>query len=175
MGPPMGPPMIAALYLSQAAIVAAAMAAATAALPEARGRPIGRWQLLLPAGLAALACGLEIVHPSLEELKQPAIWQFAVVAGVAGVARGRFMALEVDQTWNRIRLPRAPEGLWFAAVLALLAIAEAIEVTQAAPDADDLAFRPLVEFGMAMAAGFLVGRAGAAWIRVPHIPHSDLP
>jgi hypothetical protein len=171
----MGPPVIDALYLSQAAIVAAAVAAAAAAVPEGRRRPIRRWQLILPAGLAALACVMEIVHPSLEELKQPAIWLFAVAAGVAGVARGRFMALEVDQTWNRIRLPRAPEGLWFAVVLALLAIAEAIEITQAAPDADDLAFRPLVEIGMALTAGFLVGRAGAAWIRVPHIPHSDLP
>lgn len=167
--------MIDALYLSQAAIVAAAAGAATAALPEARGRPVRRWQFLLPAGLAALAFVLEIVHPSLEELKEPAIWLFAVVAGVAGVARGRFMPLEVDQTWNRIRLPRAPEGLWFAVALALLATVEAIEVSQAAPDARDLAFRPLVEFGMALAAGFLVGRAGAAWIRVPHIPHSDLP
>lgn len=162
------------LYLAQIMIVAAALAAVAAAAPEGLGRLIRRWQLLLPAGLAALVCVAEIVHPSLEKLDQPEVWLVAVAAGVVGFARGHFLRLEVDQVWNVIRLRRAREGLWLAVVLALLAIAEAVEVALAPADATDLAFRPLVEFGMALVAGFMVGRAGAAWLRVPDVPHSEL-
>jgi hypothetical protein len=169
--------MSGSLYLAQIMIVAAALAAAVSAAPEGLGQLIRRWQLLLPAGLAALVCVAEIVHPSLEKLDQPEVWLVAVAAGVVGFARGHFMRLEVDQVWNVIRL-RAREGLWLAVVLALLAIAEAVEValaaTLATADATDLAFRPLVEFGMALVAGFMVGRAGAAWLRVPDVPHSEL-
>jgi hypothetical protein len=164
----------ATLYLAQVVIVAAALAAVAASVPEGRGRPIRRWQLLLPAGLAALASVAEIVHPSLEEMGQPAVWLLAVAAAVVGVARGYFLRLEVDQVWNVIRLQRTREGLWLAVVLALLAIAEAVEVALATTDATDLAFRPLVEFGMALVAGFMVGRAGAAWLRIPDVPHSEL-
>jgi hypothetical protein len=162
------------LHLAQVMIVAAALAAVAASVPEARRQPIRRWQLLLPAGLAVLACVVEIVHPSLEELGQPEVWLVAVAAGVVGFARGHFMRLEVDQVWNVIRLRRAREGLWLSVVLALLAIAEAVEVALAATDATDLVFRPLVEFGMALVAGFMVGRAGAAWLRIPDVPHSEL-
>lgn len=166
--------MSASLYLAQVVIVAAAVASALSAVPESRRRPIRRWRLLLPAGLAAFTFVAEMIHPSLEELDQPEVWLVAVAAGVAGFARGHFMALKVDQIWNVIRLPRARDGLWPAVVLALLAIAEAVEVALAAADADDLAFRPLVEFGMALVAGFMVGRAAAAWFRIPHVPHSEL-
>jgi hypothetical protein len=160
--------------ISQLLIVAAALAAVAAVVPEARRRLIPRWRLLLPAGLAALVCVAEIVHPSLEKLDQPGIWLLAVAAGVVGVARGHFMSLEVDQVWNVIRLRRAREGMWLTVVLAVLAGAEAVEVALAAPDATDLAFRPLVEIGMALVAGFMVGRAGAAWLRIPDVPHSEL-
>jgi hypothetical protein len=166
--------MSGSFYLAQVMIVAAALAAAFSAAPEGLGRLIRRWQLLLPAGLAALVCVVEIVHPSLEKLDRPEVWLVAVAAGVVGFVRGHFMHLEVDQIWNVIRLPRARDGLWPAVVLALLAIAEAAEVAQAATDATDLAFRPLVEFGMALIAGFMVGRAGAVWLRIPDVPHSEL-
>jgi|GEM_PF-563031 len=166
--------MSGSLYLAQIMIVAAALAAVAATVPEGTGRLFRRWQLLLPAGLAALVCVAEIVHPSLEKLDRPEVWLVAVAAGVVGFARGHFLRLEVDQVWNVIRLRRAREGLWLAVVLALLAVAEAVEVALAAPDAADLAFRPLVEFGMALVAGFMVGRAGAAWLRIPDVPHSEL-
>jgi len=159
--------------ISQLLIVAVALAAVATIVPEARRRLIPRWRLL-PAGLAALVCVAEIVHSSLEKLDQPGIWLLAVAAGVVGVARGHCMRLEVDQVWNLIRLRRAREGLWLTVVLAVLAIAEAMEVALAAPDATDLAFRPLVEIGMALVAGFMVGRAGAAWLRIPDVPHSEL-
>jgi hypothetical protein len=160
--------------ISQLLIVAAALAAVATVVPESRRQLIPRWQLLLPAGLAALVYVAEIVHPSLEQLDQPGLWLVAVAAAVVGFARGHFLRLEVDQVWNLIRLRRAREGLWLAVVLALLAIAEAIEVALAAPDATDLAFRPLVEFCMAPVAGFMVGRAAAAWLRIPDVPHSEL-
>ena len=168
--------MLINIYAAQTVIVLAAVAAALSAVPEGRRGVFRKWQLLVPPGLAVLAAFVQVIYPSLQELHQPEMWELAVIAGVVGIARGQFMPLDVDQVWNVVRLPRAPEGLLAAIALALVAVVGVAEAMLFGPVRDPEApgFRLLIEIGMTMAAAFLVGRAGAAWFRVPHVPHQEL-
>jgi hypothetical protein len=168
--------MLINLYLAQILIVLAAVGAAISALPEGRRKPFPRWRLLVAPVLASLAAFLQVIYPSLRELDQPEMWELTVLAGVAGIARGQFMTVEVDQIWNLIRVPRPRELLPIAMALPLLAFAGAAEavLVEFPRDPESPGLRILIEIGMAMAAGFLVGRAGAVWFRFPHVPHQEL-
>ncbi len=168
--------MLINVYAAQTVIVLAAGAAALFAAPEGLRKVIRAWQLLVPPGLAVLAALVQVIYPSLQELHQPEIWELAVIAAVVGVVRGQFMSLDVDHVWNVLRLPRAPEGLLVAIAMALVAMIGVAEAELFGPVRDPEApgFRVLIEIGMTMAAAFLVGRAGAAWFRVPHVPHQEL-
>lgn len=168
--------MLINLYAAQIVIVLAAMGAMLSAVPEGRRRVIPPWRLLVPPGLAALAAFVQVIYPSLKELQQPEMWELAVIAGIAGLVRGQFMPLDVDQVWNVIRLRRAPEGLWATIALVLLALIGAAEafLVGATRDPENPGIRILIEIGMTAAAGFLIGRAGTAWFRIPHVPHQEL-
>lgn len=168
--------MLINVYVAQILIVLAAAGAVVSAVPESRRKVIPLRLLLVPPGLAAVSAFVQVIYPSLRELDRPEMWELAVIAGVVGLVRGQFMLLEVDQMWNVIRLQRAQEGLWVAIVLLVLAIIGVAETILTGPIRDPEApgFRFLIEVGMTMAAGFLVGRAGTAWFRIPHIPHQEL-
>ncbi len=114
--------MLINVYAAQTVIVLAAAAAMLFAIPEGCRRVFRKWQLLFPPALAALAAIVQLIYPSLLELNQPEIWELSIVAAVIGVARGQFMRVDVDQIWNVVRLPRAPEGLLAAIMLMLFAI-----------------------------------------------------
>jgi hypothetical protein len=168
--------MLINLHIAQIVIVLASVGAVLCAVPEGRQRVTRPWMLLLPAGLAAIAAFVQIIYPSLKELDQPAMWELAVIAGVIGLVRGQFMPLEVDQIWHRVRTRRAPEGLLAAIAILLLALLGALEASLVGlnRDPENPGIRLLIEIGMAAGAGFLIGRAGAAWFRISHTPHQDL-
>ena len=159
------------LYVTHIVMTLAAGGAALAGIPEGLGRPIQRWQLLVPAALASLAGLMLFSYPSFAEFDHPELWMFALGAAVVGVARGHWMAIDVDQIWNRLRVPRGREGLAAAFAMALLA---AIEMMAVFAGLAGGRYQLTLQLGMALVAGYLVGRAGAAWIRFPDIPHSDL-
>jgi hypothetical protein len=158
------------LYVTHIVMTLAAGGAALAALPEGLGWPIRRWQLLVPAALAFLAGLMLFSYPSFAEF-DPELWMFATFACVAGIARGRWMSLEADQVWNRLRVPRGREGLAAAFAMALLAAIEMVTVLAGLAGGK---YQFPLQLGMAVVVGYLIGRAGAAWIRFPDIPHSDL-
>ena len=168
--------MLINLYAAQAVIVLAAVGAMLSAVPEGRGGVIRPWRMLVPPGLAALAAFVEVVYPSPKELNQPEMWELAIIAGIIGLVRGQFMPMEVDQIWNVIRLRRAPEGLWATIALMLIALVGAAEAHLIGfpRDPENPGIRILIEIGMTAGAGFLVGRAGTAWFRIPHVPHHEL-
>lgn len=168
--------MLINLFVAQGVIILAALGAMLSAVPEGRRQVIRPWRLLVPPVLAAAAAFVEVVYPSLRELDQPEMWELAVIAGVVGLARGQFMAIEVDQVWNVIRLRGMPSGLWVCIALVLLALVGAAEAYLIGPirDPESPGIRILIEIGMTMAAGFLIGRAGTAWFRIPHVPHNEL-
>jgi hypothetical protein len=159
------------LYVTHIVMSLAAGAAALAAIPEGLGWPIRRWQLLVPAALAALAALMLFSYPSFAEFDHPELWMAALGAAVVGVARGHWMALDVDQIWNRMRVVRGRDGLAAAFAMGLLAAIEMMAVLAGLAGGK---YQLTLQLGMALVAGYLVGRAGAAWIRYPDIPHSDL-
>ena len=159
------------LYVTHIVMTLAAGGAALAGLPEGLGRPIQRWQLLVPAALACLAALMLFSYPSFAEFDHPELWMFAVGAVVVGVARGHWMTIDVDQIWNRVRIPRGHDGLAAAFAMALLAAIEMVAVLAGLAGGR---YQLTLQLGMALVAGYLVGRASAAWPRIPHIPHSDL-
>ena len=168
--------MLINLYAAQIVIILAAAGALIGALPEARCRPMRPWQLLLTPALAGLSAFVAVIYPSLKELEQPEMWELAVICGVVGLVRGQFMPLDVDQIWNVLRLRRLREGMWVAIALLLFAIVGAAEAILVGPvrDPENPGFRLLFEIGMTSAAGFLIGRAGTLWFRIPHVPHQEL-
>ncbi|MDI1286308.1 MAG: hypothetical protein PSV46_18120 [Reyranella sp.] len=168
--------MLINLLVAHGVIILAALGAMFVAVPEGRQQVIRTWRLLVPPGLAAVAAFVEVIYPSLRELDQPAMWQFAVIAGVVGLVRGQFMAMEVDQIWNVLRLRSLPDALWATIALVLLALVGAVEayLVGTTRDPESPGIRILIEIGMTAAAAFLIGRAGTAWFRIPHVPHHEL-
>ena len=168
--------MLINLFVAHGVIILAALGAMLSVVPEGRRQVIRPWRLLVPPLLAGLAAFIEVVYPSLRELDQPEMWELAVIAGVVGLVRGQFMPMEVDQVWNVLRLRSMPDGLWVSIALVLLALVGALEAYLVGPtrDPENPGIRILIEIGMTAAAGFLIGRAGTAWFRIPHVPHHEL-
>lgn len=159
------------LYVTHIVMTLAAAGAALACLPEGLGWPIRRWQLLVPGVLATVAALMLFSYPSFAEFDRPELWMFAVGACVVGIGRGHWMAVDVDQIWNRVSVRRGREGMAAAFAMAALAAIEMIAVFAGLAGGR---YQIVLQLGMALVAGYLIGRACAAWVRIPHIPHSDL-
>lgn len=168
--------MLINLFVAHGVIILAALGAMLSAVPEGRRQVIRTWRLLVPPGLAAVAAFVEVIYPSLSQLYQPEMWQLAVIAGVVGLVRGQFMAMEVDQVWNVLRLRGVPDGLGATIALVLLALVGAVEayLIGSTRDPESPGIRILIEIGMTAAAGYLIGRAATGWFRIPHVPHQEL-
>jgi len=163
--------MITSLHAMHALMLVFAVAAMLSSLREGRGLPVKRWSLLLTPLLAAVSALVLISHPSLADLRRPGMWLFALLAALAGVARGALLRMQADNAWRLVRLSRARDGLFATFLFLLLAIGE-IALRLAGPAG--AAFHPTVELGMLLVVSFLIGRAGAVWQRALHMPHVDL-
>lgn len=80
--------LISNVYLTHGLMLLCACAATCAALPESTGRIVPAWRPAVPALLAAVAALSLIAYPTWGELKNPGLWMFAILAPVAGAARG---------------------------------------------------------------------------------------
>jgi hypothetical protein len=117
------------------------------------------------SGIAALVL---VAYPTWGELKNPELWMFSIIAGVAGFARGHWMQLDVDHGWRLIRLTRAVDCRVATILLVVLALTE-IALALSGP-----ADQPTMELGMTVIASFLVARAAAVLVRARNEPQSDL-
>lgn len=160
--------LIGNLYLTHGLMLLSALAAAIAAVPESTGRVITRSRLPAPAVLAAIAAIALVAYPTWGELRNPALWMFAILAALAGAARGHWLGLDVDHMWNLVRLQRAHDCLAATGLIAVLAVTE-VALAMIGP-----ADQPTMELGMTLAASYLVGRAAALMIRLRNEPQSDL-
>ncbi|WP_422002940.1 hypothetical protein [Reyranella sp.] len=160
--------MVSSLYLTHGLMLLSALAATAAAFPECRGRVVHRWWPALPALLAAVSALALIAYPTWGELKNPGLWMFAIIACVAGVARGYTLNLDVDQIRGLIRPQRSFDGTLAAAAMSVLAVIELV-IAEVRPED-----QPTMELGLTLAASFLVGRAGALQFRAKDEPHADL-
>ena len=93
---------------------------------------------------------------------------FAILAAVAGAARGYWLRLYVDHSWRLIRLQKAYDCLVAAVALIGLSL---IEIALAAIGPAD---QPTMELGLTVIASFLVGRSAAVLLRSRQEPQSDL-
>ena len=122
----------------------------------------------MTALLAALSALWLIAYPTWGELKNPGLWMFAILAALAGVARGYWLRIYVDHTWRLMRLQRAYDCLVAAAGLIGLSLVE-IALAWIGP-----ADQPTMELGLPVVASFLIGRSAAVLLRARQEPRSDL-
>ena len=158
-------------------VVVLAIVACVVAYPERRARPLPHWRLLpLPLLLAAATVVLFYVPPS-NDLGDPAVWMAALLSGVAGVARGAWIGLEVDHQQSRLLLRRAPEGLVLFFALASVDH-DPVEARLVRPHEPvgrlDSSFVQTAELGLTVLTSFLVGRNAALLVRSRDIPQHDL-
>lgn len=160
--------LVSNIYLTHGLMLVCASAAAYSAVPESTGRVVREWRPTVTALLSAMAALSLIAYPTWGELKNPGLWMFALLAALAGVARGYWLRIYVDHSWRLIRLRKAYDGLIATAVLAGLALIE-IGLAMIGP-----ADKPTMELGVTVIASFLVGRSAAVLLRSRHEPQSDL-
>jgi hypothetical protein len=156
------------VYLTHGLMLVCAVAAACNALPESTGRIVPEWRPAVTALLAALSALALIAYPTWGELKNPGLWMFAILAALAGAARGYWLRIYVDHGWRLIRLHKALDGLVAAIGLVGLAL---VEIALAAIGPVD---QPTMELGLTVVASFLVGRSAAVRLRSRQEPQSDL-
>ena len=159
--------LVSNVYLTHGLMLLCAVAAACSTLSESTGRIVPAWRPAVSALLAALSALSLIAYPTWGELKNPGLWMFAIVAAVAGAARGHWLRLDVDHSWRLIRL-NAYDGLIAGAALIGLAL---VEIALAASGPAD---QPTMELGLTVVASFLVGRSAAVLLRSRQEPQSDL-
>jgi hypothetical protein len=159
--------LVSNVYLTHGLMLLCAVAAANSTLPESTGRIVPAWRPGVTALLAALSALSLIAYPTWGELKNPGLWMFAIVAAVAGAARGYWLRFDIDHSWRLMRLRKAHDGL-IAAVAIGLAL---VEIALAAIGPAD---QPTMELGLTVVASFLVGRSAALLLRSRQEPQSDL-
>jgi hypothetical protein len=160
--------LVSNVYLTHGLMLLSAFAAAYNAVPESTGRIVPEWRPAVTALLAAMSALALIAYPTWGELKNPGLWMFAILAALAGSARGYWLRIYVDHSWRLMRLQKAHDGLVAAAGLTGLAL---VEIALAAIGPAD---QPTMELGLAMVASFLVGRSAAVLLRSRQEPQSDL-
>jgi hypothetical protein len=129
---------------------------------EARGISQSRGHLMVPPPLA-FGCALLMIGLTEPDLQQPDMLRLAIAAGVVlGVARGWFMAVDVDPLWSTVRLPGGSDGFWVAILLAFV-----IVMAAAAPllSTEGQSYVPYAAAAVAFGAGFLSARAVTVYLR----------
>lgn len=144
-------------------LAALAIAACLYALwREARGVSQSRGHLMVPPPLA-FGCALLMIGLTEPDLQQPDELRMAIAAGVLlGIARGWFMAVDIDPLWSTVRLPGGSDGFWMAILLAfavVMAVAAPLVSTQGQ------SYVPYAATAVAFGAGFLSARAVTVYLR----------
>ena len=152
-------------------VVVLAIVACVASFPEQRGRPVPYWRLLLLPLLMAAATAVLFYVPPSNDLGDPAVWMAALLSGVAGVARGAWIGLEVDHRQRRLQLRRAPEAFWIALAAALLIVADILAEPVGRLDSS---FVQTAELALTVLTSIVVGRNAALLVRSRDIPQHDL-
>ena len=129
---------------------------------EARGISQSRGHLMVAPPLA-FGCVLLMIGLTDPDLQQPDALRIAIAAGVLlGIARGWFMAVDIDPLWSTVRLPGGSDGFWMAILLAFVVVMAA-----AAPlvSTQSLSYVPYATAAVAFGAGFLSARAVTVYLR----------
>ena len=129
---------------------------------EARGISQSLGSLMVPPPLA-FGCTLLMIGLTEPDLQQPDELRIAIAAGILlGIARGWFMAVDIDPLWSTVRLPGGSDGFWIAILLAF-----AVAMAAAAPlvSTQGQSYVPYAAAAVAFGAGFLSARAVTVYLR----------
>jgi len=163
--------MISPLSLSNVLTVLVALLCLWTMSPQARGGVVRIWRLAIPACFAAVESLMLLAGVFDATFAHDAEWLAGLVIGsVIGRMRGWTMAVEVDQMWGLVRLPRTNDGR--IAALALVALS-AIDFVSAA--LEDPTIEPQhVAAAAALCAGYIGCRALSLIVRSVRAPHVEL-
>jgi hypothetical protein len=163
--------MIAPLSLSNVLTVVAALLCLWTMSPQAHGGVVRLWRLAIPACFAAVEALMLLAGVFDATFVHDAEWLAGLVLGAAiGRTRGWTLAVQVDQMWGLVRLPRTNDGRM--AALALVALS-AVDFTSAA--LEDPVIEPQhVAAVAALCAGYIGCRALSLIVRSVRAPHVEL-
>ena len=129
---------------------------------EARGISQSRGHLMVPPPLA-FGCAIVMIGLTEPTLQQPNVLRLAIAAGVIlGVARGWFMAVDVDPLWSTVRLPSGSDGFWVGMLLAFVIVLAAVAPLVWSRGES---YVPYATAAVALGAGFISARAVTVYLR----------
>jgi len=151
--------------------IAIAAACVRLIAPEARGEVRKMWRLAVPP-LLAVAVAIIILAGAVSSFEHDAVWVATGMVGcVAGLLRGRSMAVTTDQVWGLVRLPPSLDGIATTVGVFLCATIDGLSglfPTGTLPRHAHFAA------AAALFAGYLGGRAWRIATRAIRSQHADL-
>jgi hypothetical protein len=163
--------MISPLSLSNVLTVLVALLCLWTMSPQARGGVVRIWRLAIPGCFAAVESLMLLAGVFDATFAHDAEWLAGLVLGsVIGRMRGWTMAVEVDQTWGLVRLPRTNDGRVAALALVVLSAIDFASATF-----EDSTIEPQhVAAAAALCAGYIGCRALSLIVRSVRAPHVEL-
>ena len=158
-------------YVSSAVVAVLALLACIVAFPGRREVPLGRWRLVLPPLLLAMAALLLLRLPPYDDLRDPEVWMIGIPFALGGVVRGALIGLQVDHGLGKLSLARAPEEFWIALLALVLILLDIADEPFGRLDSE---YAQSLELGLVILASVMVGRNAAILVRSRDAPQHDL-
>ena len=150
-------------------VMAAACVKSTVA--DAQATPRKLWLLGLPP-LLGIGVSLLILAGAVVSFEHDATWMATALGGaIAGVLRGRQIAVETDQVWGTVRTPVLYDTV--VAAFCILAIAS-VDGLSGLFKPGTLPRHAHMAAASALFAGYLAGRAWSLIRRAVRLPHTEL-
>ncbi|MBS0222230.1 MAG: hypothetical protein JSR91_15975 [Proteobacteria bacterium] len=163
--------MIASLSLSNILTLTTAIFCLRVIGAQSSGGVVKLWRLAIPPCLAAVIALVLLAGIFNPTIAHDAEWGVGAVLGaIFGRARGWLMAVESDQKWGLVRVPRTIDGMVIGFALLVLAMTD---FAGAALD-DPVIDPPHVAAAAAFCAGYLSLRALGMTMRAVRAPHVEL-
>ena len=152
-------------------VVLLGLLACIVAFPGRRAVPLPRWRLAVSAVLLAAAALVLLSLLPHNSFREPEVWLVGLPFALVGIGRGAWIRLQVDHGQGKLRLARAPEEFWVAALALLLIL---IDIVGEPFGRTGSVYVKAIELALVILAGFLVGRNAALLVRSRDAPQHDL-
>jgi hypothetical protein len=158
------------ITLVDVAGVAIAVACVQSTWPDVRATPCKLWRLGLAPLLGSFASIL-ILARAVVSFEHDAMWIVtALCGGLAGLWRGRQIAVETDQVWGVVRLRPTVDSLVAALAIVVIVVLDGVKELLG-PGMPRHAYFASIS---ALCAGYLAGRAWSIIRRAIRAPHVEI-
>ena len=159
------------ITLVDVAGIVMAAACVKSTVPDVQETPRKLWRLGLPP-LLGIGVSLLILAGAVVSFEHDATWMATTLGGaIAGLLRGRQIAIETDQVWGTVRMPAVYDTI--IAALCIFAIAS-VDGLSGLFKAGTLPRHAHMAAASALFAGYLAGRAWSLVRRAVRLPHTEL-